>query len=361
MRKGTFTLLICIATTMVVHAQGIVFEDTTFDQALAKAKTGNRLLFIDCYTSWCGPCRTMDQEVFPLKEVGDFFNAHFVSLKVDMEKGEGPILAKRFDVSVYPTFLLINTDGQLQHKMIGATKPEVFLDRVKAGMDTTARGTTLEREYLSGKRDKDFMISYIKYQLLSLLDARKASELTAELFASLPVKEQTDTSLRFIFERKEMSDFAVPHLLKNRKIFEKAMGKELIGQIIAKKYIRDLSRVNQREEFLAMQDTIRSLKLSIPPGKVVQAAFQMYKALKLENMNAKKALAVYQKNERYLDDYHDILIDVFGFYLFCYLDEARQLLTEEQKQALNLIEISEQQQQAVSTLFRLLRGSPNGI
>ena len=72
-----------------VAAQGVEFRDLTFGQALEQARTENKLVFMDCYTSWCGPCKNMLKNVFTLPEAGEFMYAHFVCVKYDMEQGEG--------------------------------------------------------------------------------------------------------------------------------------------------------------------------------------------------------------------------------------------------------------------------------
>ncbi|MSA64173.1 DUF255 domain-containing protein, partial [Odoribacter splanchnicus] len=90
-----------------VAAQGVEFRDLTFGQALEQARTENKLVFMDCYTSWCGPCKNMLKNVFTLPEAGEFMNAHFVCVKYDMEKGEGIGLKKQFAVRAFPTFFII--------------------------------------------------------------------------------------------------------------------------------------------------------------------------------------------------------------------------------------------------------------
>ncbi|MDQ0782562.1 thioredoxin domain-containing protein [Chryseobacterium sp. W4I1] len=60
-------------------AQGIKFEDSNFATILAKAKKENKLIFIDAYASWCGPCKLMVKNIFPLQTVGDFYNSHFIN------------------------------------------------------------------------------------------------------------------------------------------------------------------------------------------------------------------------------------------------------------------------------------------
>ena len=80
------------------EVSGISFQEMSWTDALAKANKNERLIFVDCYTSWCGPCKKMAKDVFTNAEVGDYFNAHFLNLKIDMEKGEGPALAKKYQV-----------------------------------------------------------------------------------------------------------------------------------------------------------------------------------------------------------------------------------------------------------------------
>ena len=77
------------------------FRDLTFNEALAQAKAEKKMVFMDCYTSWCGPCKNMTNNVFPQKAAGDYFNPRFVCVKYDMEKGEGKELADKFEVHAY--------------------------------------------------------------------------------------------------------------------------------------------------------------------------------------------------------------------------------------------------------------------
>src|SRR5580698_5294831 len=66
--------------------QGIQFiKGLRWQQILAKAKAENKYVFVDCYTTWCGPCKYMSQDIFPLSEVGDFFNQHFVNIAIQMD------------------------------------------------------------------------------------------------------------------------------------------------------------------------------------------------------------------------------------------------------------------------------------
>src|SRR5690606_39985336 len=78
MRKLLF-ILCCIPLLAVAQEKGIQFEhQTTWEKVKAKAKAENKHIFVDCFTTWCGPCKYMSSTIFPQEKVGYFFNAHFV-------------------------------------------------------------------------------------------------------------------------------------------------------------------------------------------------------------------------------------------------------------------------------------------
>lgn len=92
---------------------GMEFFQGSFEDALAKAQAEDKKVFVDVYTEWCGPCIVMQETVFPLPEVGEYFNARFVNFALDAEDEtrSGPELAARFDVGVYPTYLVLDSEG----------------------------------------------------------------------------------------------------------------------------------------------------------------------------------------------------------------------------------------------------------
>ncbi|MFD1142138.1 thioredoxin family protein [Larkinella insperata] len=106
---------------------GIQFSDAAWKAQLAKAKAEKKLVFLDAYTSWCGPCKLLQKNVFTQKEVGDFFNKEFINVKIDMEKGEGPELALQYPLEGYPTLLFIDGDGKVVKKVLGYQSPEELL------------------------------------------------------------------------------------------------------------------------------------------------------------------------------------------------------------------------------------------
>lgn len=155
-------LLFC---TGALFAQGINFDHGTWKEVLAKAKAEDKLVFVDVYTSWCGPCKKMAAEVFPLVEVGQVFNPNFVNYKIDAEKGEGIDIAKQFGVKSFPTYLFVNGDGVLVYRSGGYNPAPVFLKEAGIAIKEKHDPKPLalwDDEYRAGKRDKAFLIGYLK-------------------------------------------------------------------------------------------------------------------------------------------------------------------------------------------------------
>jgi thiol:disulfide interchange protein len=127
-----FTLLLLFVLTVTglqaqTEATGIQFFHGTFAEAQVKAKQENKLIFMDAYTSWCAPCRFMAANVFTDQSVGEYYNAHFINMKVDMEKGEGIDLSRRYSVMAYPTLLFLDGNGEVKSRTMGGKPAAEFI------------------------------------------------------------------------------------------------------------------------------------------------------------------------------------------------------------------------------------------
>lgn len=147
--KDTFSLMDKARTSLAtakqkeVNTRHIAFVSGSWKQALAKAKKEHKLIFVDAYTTWCRPCIQMAKDIFTLDNVADLYNAHFINVSMDMEKGDGPALIKKYKISAYPDFLFIDGDGNVIHRGGGYQAAKEFIDlgkaAIKAGKSSAKR------------------------------------------------------------------------------------------------------------------------------------------------------------------------------------------------------------------------------
>ncbi|MFR3488801.1 MAG: thioredoxin family protein [Alistipes ihumii] len=96
-------------------------------------------MFVDVYATWCGPCQIMAKQIFPQQKVGEFFNKTFVNAKFNAEKGEGVDVAKRYSVKAYPTFLILDSDGEEVGRIVGGADADRFIEEVRKVLENIER------------------------------------------------------------------------------------------------------------------------------------------------------------------------------------------------------------------------------
>ena len=202
--------------------EGISFEHGSWEEALAKAKAENKVIFMDAYTTWCGPCKMMSNNVFTEASVGAFYNEHFINAKVDMEEGEGPGLADQYGVMAYPSLLFIDGDGELVHRAVGYHDAEPFIELGKTALDPDKRLSSMSMRYVKGERSPEFLYQYA-------MSAMNAMDPKAEQVALAYLKTQndwnTEENLLLIFQ---VASGAEPELFdyiaQNRAAFAELLG-----------------------------------------------------------------------------------------------------------------------------------------
>jgi thiol:disulfide interchange protein len=114
-------------TAISANTLGISFIEADWNKALAEAKKQHKLIFLDAYTSWCGPCKLLKKNTFSDKAAGEFFNKNYVNVAIDMEKGFGPALLEKYGVNAFPTLLIIDENGNKVSFTRGFIPAEVLI------------------------------------------------------------------------------------------------------------------------------------------------------------------------------------------------------------------------------------------
>lgn len=201
MKRLSLILLVVSAFVFPVRGQesaapeGIRFEHGTWDEALAKAKSENKLLFVDVWATWCGPCKRLANEVFPQKEVGDFFNSHFVSykLQIDIEdkatRERYQQLANSYNAAALPTLLWVNGDGKLEHFSVGYVQAGALLEEARKALDPSLRTSHITDNWDSQAHTLENGLVYFEAN-------PKETGKFDEFFLALTPKEQMDERLK---------------------------------------------------------------------------------------------------------------------------------------------------------------------
>ena len=190
------------------------FRDITYSEAVAAAKLENKYVFIDFYTTWCGPCKMMSEQVFPQKTVGDYFNPRFVCIKIDAEKGEGVELARRFNVKAFPTFVILDkNENVLEIKEGGLPDGERFTASIDRVINPERSPESLKARYDGGERTADLISAYAACLMdeaeqngqLNKAKVDTVNQLVLDYFNGLTDAQKLSAENLFVYQRYSKS------------------------------------------------------------------------------------------------------------------------------------------------------------
>ena len=144
-------------------AEGIRFFAGTWKEALEKSVKENKMIFLDGYTQWCGPCKVLAKDIFPKKEVGDFYNEHFINVSIDMEKGVGNEIRKQFGINMYPALLYLKPGGYKLGAETGAKDVPTMISLGQSALQIKDSVPPGERFEKGGCDDTAFLHYYFRY------------------------------------------------------------------------------------------------------------------------------------------------------------------------------------------------------
>ncbi|MET4547778.1 thiol-disulfide isomerase/thioredoxin [Pedobacter africanus] len=236
--KTLLTAICLSAGILQVSAQGINFEHD-FNKALDLAKKENKMIFVDFYTSWCGPCKMMSAEVFPQKEAGDYFNKEFINLKVQCDdKGEGVELGKKYKINAYPTLAFLDKDGNTVHSTAGGLSVKALIELAKTATDPNKNQLAMVKEWDGGNRGHAFAARYFK-TLIRSYRSEKANADFEKYFGTLNPAQKAAKNTFELMGIVKTGPFApsFEYMEQHTGDFYKTIGKSKIDSTIANAYL----------------------------------------------------------------------------------------------------------------------------
>jgi thiol-disulfide isomerase/thioredoxin len=169
--KKILLLLLLIPTLIYAQEKGVHFEhNLSWTEIKAKAKAENKFIFMDCFTTWCGPCRYMSSTIFPTEEAGNFMNDKFINVEVQLDTTanddaevkswyqDGHDIAATYNVRAYPTYLIFDANGNVVHRFVGSTQTAAeFVEKAKNALNPETQYYVLLKQYKEGKNDSAFL------------------------------------------------------------------------------------------------------------------------------------------------------------------------------------------------------------
>ncbi len=222
-------LFLTILSLNQVFSQGIEFFHGTWEEALEQAQIQEKVIFVDAFTTWCGPCKRMSKNVFTNNKVGDFFNQNFINMKIDMEKPPGRKFQQKYPVAAYPTLYFIGGDGEVVFQTTGGRQVEQFIELGQSVLGRTDKSGEYAEKYEKGDRDPELIYQYVK----ALNKAGKPSLKISNDYLTTQEDLATEFNLRFIYEATVEADSRIfDQLIKYRTQIEALESKEAIAQKI---------------------------------------------------------------------------------------------------------------------------------
>jgi thiol-disulfide isomerase/thioredoxin len=155
-------LVFLFSVSFSAGAAGIEFFQGTWEEALVKSEAEGKLIFVDAYTTWCGPCKKMSADVFPLAEVGEVFNANFINVKLDMEKAESTSFRSVHSVRAYPTLFWINGKNDVVHMSVGGKQSATLIAAANEAIAKMDDLDALAEQWEAGDRAPNFVFTYVR-------------------------------------------------------------------------------------------------------------------------------------------------------------------------------------------------------
>jgi thioredoxin-related protein len=239
-------LILIFSLFLIVHISvaqdsGIQFSEGNWETMLKKASEEKKIIFVDAYTTWCGPCKKMAKDVFTKPDVGAYYNDQFINAKIDMEKGEGILFARAYGVNAYPTLLFIDQRGNMVHKALGYRSADAFVQLGKSASDPNMSIGGLTEKFKSGNREPEFLNHYA----ITLSEARHKDAGTA---VKAYLETQNDwlsgdlPEFIFNYSDDDPNSKLVQYILDNRQVFEEKVGQDKLDNKLAYIALRTVDR-----------------------------------------------------------------------------------------------------------------------
>ncbi len=165
-----FMLLVPFFMQAQTTHKGIKFENVkSWESILSQAKAAQKYVFVDCYATWCGPCKYMSENVFTIDRVGQFYNENFICVKVQLDStkddneetksfyADASAINKKYKIQVFPTYLIFSSEGELVHRFVGSMGDTLFMKKGKESLMPSTQYYVIKKKFSKSLSDSAFL------------------------------------------------------------------------------------------------------------------------------------------------------------------------------------------------------------
>lgn len=208
-RLTSLTVLLLLVSSAGLSA--VTLGDLEFGEDFAAisntAQETRHAMLIDFYTDWCFWCKVMDDSTFPDPYVQKFLK-NFELGKINAEVDT--LLAQKYGVRSFPTFLLLKPDGTEIDRIVGYSPPEEFVGAMVNSLNGVGTLEDLKARQAAAPQDYDLMFELAeKYMYRS--DYEQARDYYARLIEGAPADKDTLASAvayKLAYMKYKEKDFA---------------------------------------------------------------------------------------------------------------------------------------------------------
>ncbi|MCX6246878.1 MAG: thioredoxin domain-containing protein [Bacteroidetes bacterium] len=240
--------------------RSIRFIEKPWQEIVAMARKENKMIFLDAYASWCGPCKWMAAHMFTNDTVADYFNSTFICASIDMEKGEGTGLRKKYGVRAYPSLLFIDAGESMVHEKVGAPqRVNDYIEMAKVAQDPEECLSSYIKKYNAGNNSPQFIEKY----LYRLADAYiPVTNVMTTYFATqhetdLLSRQNWNIIYRFV---SDCNDPLFDFLVKHQQEYAKRYTRDSVNNKVADIYLNSLRATWQSSSLKLADSAYRKMK-----------------------------------------------------------------------------------------------------
>lgn len=301
-------LFITLFISTFAFAQEYVFKGS-LNEALAKAKAENKAVMIVGSTTWCGPCKAMEANIYPSEIFMSYAKDNLVFVKYLLDKADPDKIVEKFNVTVYPTYLFLDANGTELMRFVGGNEDaQAFVNDIKSALKPENSFAAREQKF---KQNPDASLDYLEFLENDCYLKDKATKMLDDLFASRSVAENfSPASLQYYHNSIKNCDSKVlNYMIKNKKEVAAVMGEDNFNEFMLMKGVQLIqselfNRRFKEVNFLKVLDEVNALPyIASPYSKFIAAnkdyvvkrdisnlTKQMSKNLKKIDTNNRKAM-----------------------------------------------------------------------